>query len=67
MRQGVVLGHTDPKTIEKGPTEPVQVKDLYATVLYSLGIAYDKEVITPIGRPMSFSAGKPIERLLAMG
>jgi len=64
LRSGLVLGKTDPNNIKKVPESPVEVPDLYATILQTLGVDYAKEMITPIGRPMTFSAGKPISQLL---
>ena len=73
LRSGVVLGETDtePQTQQdadkstKGPHDPIDVPDLFATVLRQLGVEFDKEVLTPIGRPMKFCSGKPIERLMS--
>ena len=62
---GVVIGETDPQGEKTKPKDPIEVADLYATVLHRLGIDYAKEVLTPIGRPMKFCAGQPIERLSA--
>ncbi|MBM4074484.1 MAG: DUF1501 domain-containing protein [Planctomycetes bacterium] len=64
ISSGAVIGSTDPEGRDKQPTDPIEVADLYATVLASLAIDPEKEVMTPIGRPMKFSSGKPIERLL---
>ena len=64
LRSGAVIGSTDPSGEKAMPDDPIEVADLYATVLNGLGVEYSKEVITPIGRPMKFCAGKPIERLL---
>jgi hypothetical protein len=47
------------------PKEPVEVADLFATILKNFGIDSAHEVITPIGRPMAFSSGKAISRLLS--
>jgi hypothetical protein len=44
--------------------DPRPVEDLHATVLQALGINYKQEVLTPIGRPMILSQGKPIQELL---
>ena len=63
LAHGMVIGETDPIGEAKRPKDPIEVPDLYATVLVRLGIEYTKEVITPIGRPMKYCAGKPIERL----
>ena len=43
---------------------PVQIADLYATILKTLGIDPSFQVATPIGRPMRYSSGTPIEQLL---
>ena len=63
MQAGRVIGETDPDG-KKDPTDAIQVQDLYATVLKTLGVEYSKEFITRIGRPIKFSSGQPIERLL---
>ncbi len=63
LRSGAVLGVTDHTGEKAQPEAPVEVANLYATVLHTLGIDYAKEVITPIGRPMKYSAGTPIEQL----
>ncbi len=73
LRSGVVIGETDTEPqIEQDankstamPHDPIEVPDLFATILRQLGVEFDKEVLTPIGRPMKFSSGSPIERLLA--
>lgn len=73
LRSGLVIGETDtePQTEQDAnkstamPHDPIEVPDLFATVLRQLGVEFDKEVLTPIGRPMKFSSGKPIERLMA--
>jgi hypothetical protein len=64
LKSGLVIGSTDPQGREKMPKEPVEVADLFATILKTLGIDSAHEVITPIGRPMAFSSGKPISRLI---
>lgn len=73
LRSGVVIGETDtePQTEQDAnkstamPHDPIEVPDLFATILRQLGVEFDKEVLTPIGRPMKFSSGSPIERLMA--
>ena len=40
------------------------VEDIHATLLKSLGIDFEKELDTPVGRPMKICEGKPIQRLL---
>lgn len=64
LASGVLIGATDPSGESKVPEDPIQVADLYATLLFRLGIDPAHEVATPIGRPMKFSDGKPIARLL---
>ena len=64
LASGVLIGATDPTGETKQPSDPVGVHDLYATVLKTLGVSYDREVITPIGRPIALSDGTPIDRLL---
>jgi uncharacterized protein (DUF1501 family) len=74
LRSGVVIGETDTqpqseqdavKSASKSPHDPIEVPDLFATVLRQLGVEFDKEMLTPVGRPMKLSSGKPIERLIA--
>ena len=64
---GTVIGETDPEGESKQPKDPIEVADLYATILDRLGVDYAKEMITPIGRPMKFCSGNPIERLISGG
>jgi hypothetical protein len=64
LRGGVLIGGTDPTGQKRTPEDPIEVPDLYATVLHTLGIEYAREVLTPIGRPVKYSAGTPIARLL---
>jgi hypothetical protein len=64
LTAGQLIGETDPLG-KKDATDPIEVKDLYATVLQTLGVDYAEEFITPIGRPIAFSDGTPIERLMA--
>jgi hypothetical protein len=64
FKSGYVHGKTDPEGKNDGPKDPVRVSDIHSTVLHQLGIAYDKEVMTPIGRPMRLSEGNVIKSLL---
>ncbi len=64
LRSGVVIGKTDATEEPKSPTDPIEVPDLFATILNQLGVDFAKEIATPIGRPMKYSAGQPIARLL---
>jgi hypothetical protein len=65
LKSGLAIGSTDPQGREKMPHEPVEVADLFATIFKTFGVDFAHEVITPIGRPMAFSSGKPISRLLS--
>jgi hypothetical protein len=74
LRSGIVIGATDPDrdVVEKdrnptdrtGPADPIEIPDLYATIMHRMGVQYDEELITPIGRPLALCEGAPIERLL---
>jgi hypothetical protein len=64
MKQGTLIGETDPTGEKPDPSDPVEVKDLYATLFHLFGVQYQKELDTPIGRPMRISEGTPIQRLL---
>jgi hypothetical protein len=44
--------------------DPVSIEDLNATILKALGIEHDKSNQTPIGRPLKYSEGQPLQRLL---
>ncbi len=64
LRGGQVIGATDPDG-SKNPVTPTTVEDVHATVLKTLGIEHAKENLVPVtGRPIKFSAGKPIPELL---
>lgn len=74
FRRGLTIGKT-PGTVppeyrggadEKRPRpeDPVTVPDLYATIMHSMGIPYDEEFVTHVGRPITYSSGQPIARLL---
>lgn len=52
LKGGLVIGETDPAETRKAPPNAIQVPDLYATVLHTLGVDFTKEYDTPIGRPM---------------
>ncbi len=67
---GRVIGETspEPKLDEKNRlqdvADPRAVEDVHATILTAFGIDRQKEIQTPIGRPMALSQGKPIRELL---
>lgn len=65
LQRGRVLGATDPTGERTQPERPIEIADLYATILETLGIDFTQEHLTPIGRPMAYSQGTPIEELLA--
>jgi len=64
LASGVVIGETDPTGEQKAPADPIEVPNLYATILSVLGVDFARELITPVGRPMQLCPGTPIERLL---
>ncbi len=64
LASGRVLGATDPTGRTRKPTQPVEIADLFATILSRMGVEHDKEMITPIGRPMAYCEGNPIPGLL---
>lgn len=70
IQGGRVVGETSPTPKRDSPDrmadlkDPHPVEDIHATILKSLGVEYDKELITPIGRPMKICQGNPIDRLL---
>ncbi len=64
VRGGRVVGATDPLGEKKEPADPVRVGDIHATVLSVLGIDPEKELKTPIGRPMALSEGRVIRSLV---
>ncbi|MCA9145273.1 MAG: DUF1501 domain-containing protein [Planctomycetales bacterium] len=67
---GRVIGETSPdpdldvEDKTKILKDPHNIADVHATVLHTLGIEYEKELQTPIGRPMIISQGKAIQELL---
>lgn len=64
---GRVIGETDPNGKAKKPKDPVDVKDLFATIYTVMGVDYEEEQITPIGRPMAYGDGAPLARLVDRG
>jgi len=64
LAAGRRLGATDPTGKKRKPDQPVEIADLFATVMSRMGVEFGKEVITPIGRPMAYSEGTPIPGLL---
>ncbi|TWU31762.1 DUF1501 domain-containing protein [Novipirellula artificiosorum] len=70
IRGGAVYGGTspDPKLDSNDPTtditNSVTVADLHATILSAIGVPYDEELYTNVGRPILRSEGKPIDAIL---
>jgi len=71
IRRGGVHGATSPapRLESDRPLEdvqdPVTVADLHATILSAVGVPYEEELDTPIGRPIKRSEGTPIETILS--
>lgn len=61
---GQVVGQTDPAGEKINPSAGVRVEDIHATILTAFGVDYTYELMTPIGRPLAISDGKPIPELL---
>lgn len=64
IRAGHVHGSTDPAGDSKEPENPVNVQDIHATIQHALDINPEKELITPVGRPLALSDGKVITEIL---
>ena len=69
IQGGRVVGETNskPKRNEKTPLkdlkDPHAIEDVHATILNQLGVNYELELDTPIGRPMKLCQGSPIDVL----
>ncbi len=61
---GHVIGQTDPQGTALPLRSGVRIADVHATILARLGIRPDRELQTPVGRPMKLSDGQPIAELL---
>ncbi|MGI9239887.1 MAG: DUF1501 domain-containing protein, partial [Verrucomicrobiales bacterium] len=63
---GTVIGASDEDGVL--PAErPVQVPDLHATICHAFGIDFNKELMTPLGRPMTLvkKGASPVGELFA--
>lgn len=67
---GRVLGETNPNP-QRGQKQPKKllrdsrpIEDIHATILAQLGVDYQQELDTPIGRPLKVCEGTPIKALL---
>lgn len=71
IRGGRVVGATspnpklDPDNRIQDLKNPKKVEDIHATILHRLGINFEQELDTPVGRPMAVSQGNVIEELLS--
>ncbi len=69
IQGGRVVGETSPAP-EKGKKsldtlkDPHPVEDVHATIFSAMGIEFEKELDTPVGRPMKICQGKPISGLM---
>lgn len=70
IQPGRVIGETSPDPAQEKEkarqqlVDPRPVEDLHATILHQMGIDYQQEYQTPIGRPMQISEGAIIKELL---
>lgn len=63
FRGGHLHGATDPQGGKK-VDDPLELGDLFATLLQQLGVRHAKHYDTPIGRPMRASDGEPVASLV---
>ena len=70
IQGGRVIGETSPNP-GRNETNPEKLlkdahplEDIHATILSQMGVDYEQELDTPIGRPLSVCEGQPISRLL---
>lgn len=70
IRPGIVVGETSPDPDEspekrmESVAQPVRVEDLHATMLHALGIDFEQEIKTPVGRPLALSQGNIVKELI---
>ena len=67
FRSGVAIGstpHDIPSKKDVVPSDPVTIPQLYATIMQAMGIDFEKEILTPIGRPIRFADATPADWLL---
>jgi hypothetical protein len=64
IKGGRVVGATDPTGESEEPEGKVRVEDVHCTILTALGIDSEKEIMTSVGRPIAFSKGLEIDKLL---
>ncbi|MGI9497574.1 MAG: DUF1501 domain-containing protein [Mariniblastus sp.] len=69
IQGGRVIGETDPNPVRGAAPkasikQPRPIEDVHATVFSAMGIEFQNELDTPIGRPMKICEGKPVKDLL---
>jgi len=65
IKGGQVIGSSDKDGYEPDQ-RPVKVSDLHASICHAMGIDHNKEVMTPLQRPMKLvDAGTPVSELFA--
>jgi len=64
IRGGTVIGETDPDGKAVPYEKGTPVENLHATILDALGIDPERELDTPIGRPIKLSEGSVIRELV---
>ena len=64
IKGGAVIGTSDKDGARTGQGRPVEVSNIHATVCYAMGIDPDKQVPTPLKRPLKLvDNGKPVMEL----
>ena len=69
FRRGLVVGETSgekPRSMKPKPKprDPVTIPELYATILKTMGINDQEEMMTPVGRPIRLADAEATSRLL---
>lgn len=70
IRRGGVFGETaanpnlELDDLTLNVSDAVKIADVHATILKSLGVDFKEELMTPIGRPLLRSEGRPIESII---
>ena len=70
IRKGQVVGETSsepdtsPEKRMESVSRPVPVENLHATMLRALGVSFEKELKTPVGRPLVLSQGEVVPEIL---
>lgn len=64
LKGGLSIGETDPTGEIEEPADAVRIENIHATIFNQLGIDFESELMTPIGRPLPISDGRVVERLV---